>query len=601
MTLSPADAAALQAAFARAQSGDGPGADALLGRLSLAGRAHPDAIMVTGFAARARGDLAAARRSFMAASVAAPRHAGVWNAYANLLIDMGDHDAAMTAYRRALDLDPGSAATWTNLGLAAWAAKRLDAAAAALTRALTLAPDDCRALGTLGLVEQARGDSDAALGAYGRALAIAPDDALVRHNMATALRQADRHDEALALLGTPTLADSAALRGHILADLGRFDAAVAQYRDCLARAPGHVETLGALAALLPQLGRGDEVLAAYGAVLHPAESPALWHGAIAAAKAADDAVTMRDWAARAQAAHGRRADWALAHATALSRSGDAEAALAEARAIVRDYPGDAAAENLCAWLLLKAGDPMAAQGHALRASRLAPQFQSPWALLTLIWRLLDDAREDWLADYDRLVMPVDIEAPAGWSHRDDFLGDLAATLTARHKRLHAPANQSLRGGTQTRGNLFDSPDPVLRALRDALTTSVEARLASIKPDHGHPFRRRLTGRVAMAGSWSIRLRGQGFHISQIHESGWLSSAFQVSVPAEIGTAQGGDAGKLLFGVPDAALGIDLSPRRIITPAPGRLVIFPSYLWHGTAPFESAEARLSVAFDAVPRP
>ena len=598
--LSAADTATLQTALAWSQAGDGAGAGIVLARLSPAGKAHPDAMMVSGFVARAQGQFAAARRSFAAASVAAPHHPGVWNGYANLLSDMGDHDAAIVAYRRALAIDPGSAATWTNLSLAALAARHFDDAAAALARALALAPADSRALGTLGLVEQARGNTEAAIVAYARARAIAPDDPRLRHNMATALRQADRHDAALELLGSPSIADSAALRGHILADLGRFDEAVAQYRNCLAHAPAHVETLAALAALLPQLGRTDEALVGYRAALHTAGPPELWQGAIAAAKAVGDAATMRDWATRAQAAHGRRPEWALAEAAALSQLGDADAALAMAKATARDYPGDAAAENLCGWLLLKAGEPLAAQPHALRASKLAPLDQSPWAQLTLIWRLLGDEREHWLADYDRLVIATEIEAPAGWGSVEDFLGDLAATLTRRHNLLHAPADQSLRGGTQTRGHLFENADPVLRALRDALTATVEASLAGLTPDTSHPFRRRLTNSITMAGAWSVRLRDQGFHISHIHHSGWLSSAFYVSVPPEIGSQDGGDAGKLLFGVPDAALGLGLSPRRVITPRPGRLVIFPSYLWHGTAPFESAEARLSVAFDALPQ-
>jgi hypothetical protein len=38
----------------------------------------------------------------------------------------------------------------------------------------------------------------------------------------------------------------------------------------------------------------------------------------------------------------------------------------------------------------------------------------------------------------------------------------------------------------------------------------------------------------------------------------------------------------------------------VQPRPGRLVLFPSYLWHGTTPLECAEPRLTIAFDAVPR-
>ena len=40
------------------------------------------------------------------------------------------------------------------------------------------------------------------------------------------------------------------------------------------------------------------------------------------------------------------------------------------------------------------------------------------------------------------------------------------------------------------------------------------------------------------------------------------------------------------------------PARLVEPAPGRLVLFPSWLWHGTRPFGDGE-RLTVAFDVAP--
>ena len=43
----------------------------------------------------------------------------------------------------------------------------------------------------------------------------------------------------------------------------------------------------------------------------------------------------------------------------------------------------------------------------------------------------------------------------------------------------------------------------------------------------------------------------------------------------------------------------LSPEYSVRPAVGMLVLFPSYFWHGTVPFYSDQARLTVAFDAVP--
>jgi len=44
-----------------------------------------------------------------------------------------------------------------------------------------------------------------------------------------------------------------------------------------------------------------------------------------------------------------------------------------------------------------------------------------------------------------------------------------------------------------------------------------------------------------------------------------------------------------------SFGLDVAPTRHIEPRPGRLVLFPSTMWHGTVPFTQGE-RLTVAFD-----
>jgi hypothetical protein len=60
----------------------------------------------------------------------------------------------------------------------------------------------------------------------------------------------------------------------------------------------------------------------------------------------------------------------------------------------------------------------------------------------------------------------------------------------------------------------------------------------------------------------------------------------------------GEAGWLALGQA-SELGIDMPPIRRVEPKPGRLVLFPSTMWHGTRAFGAGE-RLSVAFD-VRRP
>jgi hypothetical protein len=39
---------------------------------------------------------------------------------------------------------------------------------------------------------------------------------------------------------------------------------------------------------------------------------------------------------------------------------------------------------------------------------------------------------------------------------------------------------------------------------------------------------------------------------------------------------------------------------MVRPEVGTLVLFPSYMWHGTVPFTSQQPRLTVAFDLLPQ-
>lgn len=81
----------------------------------------------------------------------------------------------------------------------------------------------------------------------------------------------------------------------------------------------------------------------------------------------------------------------------------------------------------------------------------------------------------------------------------------------------------------------------------------------------------------------------------------MSSAFYVSLPPSV--AQKSDeedtAGYIQFGQPPVELGLGLAPRRVIRPRVGHVALFPSYMWHGTVPFEDDLPRITVAFDMTP--
>jgi hypothetical protein len=86
-------------------------------------------------------------------------------------------------------------------------------------------------------------------------------------------------------------------------------------------------------------------------------------------------------------------------------------------------------------------------------------------------------------------------------------------------------------------------------------------------------------------------------VNHVHPQGWISSALYVALP-ERTADDSEDAGWFTIGQPQDQLGLDLAPRTKIEPRPGHLVLFPSWMWHGTVPFAGGE-RLSVAFDVRP--
>ncbi|HKX91300.1 MAG TPA: putative 2OG-Fe(II) oxygenase [Sphingomicrobium sp.] len=212
-----------------------------------------------------------------------------------------------------------------------------------------------------------------------------------------------------------------------------------------------------------------------------------------------------------------------------------------------------------------------------------------WHYAASAWRLTDDPRSDWLEGDQRLVGAYDI------SDRLPPLERLGGILRKLHVSKSEFHSQSVRGGTQTDGNLFHRIEPEIIALREAIRQTVAEHAAQLPPvDPKHPLLRSRPDEVEFTGAWSVRLTAGGRHANHVHPMGWLSSALYIVLPPDLGKD---DAGWLTLGEPQAQLGLDLFPHRMIEPKPGRLALFPSWMWHGTRPFGEGE-RLTVAFDVA---
>jgi tetratricopeptide (TPR) repeat protein len=474
-------------------------------------------------------------------------------------------------------------------------AGRAEEGIASVRAALEHHPRNATLWQVLGLLHRAVEDSAAAAEALHEAARLAPGDAKIAHALARVTMEAGRPSlplfeqaRALAPLDGDLLVSRAAAQ---LAE-GQGRQAIAELDELLVRSTAWLQGQELLANMRWMLGQRDTFTHGYERALanDPRNLP-LWLSLVGRFihaemfEAADEAV------ARARHAVGPHLALDANEAICSSELGDvarADRLFGQLATIPDDTVGIRHVRHL-----LRTGRIADAAERAEPLTR-GSEAGMAWPYLAVAWRLLGDERWSWLEDDPRLVEMYDIMDAAE-------IAPLSECLRGLHNTLSYPIGQSVRGGTQTDGPLFARIDPSIRDLRTRIVRTVEQHVAGFPPlDETHPVLRHGPGRpVRFAGSWSVRLSGAGFHTQHIHQQGWISSAFYVVVPgeAEMGAAP---AGWLSLGQPPPELGIDLPPLRTIEPKPGRLVLFPSIMWHGTLPFDGGE-RMTVAFDvATPR-
>lgn len=552
---------------------------------------------------------------------------------------LGDAPGAEALLRHAIEVDPSWTPTHTMLGELLLAGGRGPEAEAELRRALEGARGDPRAALILiryyndtGRPAQAlalaaplcaAGQMDSELASqhaaallslgrqadaisfYSRLAAAAPHNPVPVQTLAMALNATGRHAEA------GLIAHRALARGCRTATLcltyarslmaeGANERAEIALRDCLRLEPRLTEAHNSLAQLVwvrtGNLSQATETLDQ--ALQRFGNDDALWATKAAILQGAGDARAAHECLApRAERPHAPPVLLVRAGLSALDF--DPARALSLAQRALHAMPDSGPARSLLAAAQLGVGDTRAALEQCESLLLQAPDDQYLVALQTTALRLLGDERHAQLCDYRSLVLPLPIEPPAPWTDVPGFLADLAASLNRLHDpNGHALLFQSLRHGTETTQDLTRSADPAVRGLFQAFGAPIARYLEHIGPGTD-PLRRRNGAGWRFNGSWSVRLRDRGFHKSHVHPRGWISSAFYVELPDVMAEGRT-DEGLLSFGKPSILTTPPLEAEYSVRPAPGMLVLFPSYFWHGTIPFQSPQPRLTVAFDAVPQ-
>lgn len=482
------------------------------------------------------------------------------------------------------------------------AAGRPDEALAVLAGPAAAPDADIYLVTALGEALQAMGRLELAISAFERAAALRPDSAGAEQNLAMALCGGHWFAESEAAT-VRALSKGAAspdvwlTRARALQGLGQLDEAEQAFRQALARGAG-AQAHAELAQLIwTRTEAADQALATLDAAINerPGDSALLRAKANVLVSLGDRAAAYAIYAGTLARAG---ADQSL-HADAASVAGwfDTAAALSHARQAVALFPQRPEAHLALCQAQLAAGQPEPALTIAENLKRLWPRDQFITALIALAWRLMDDPRYGQWHDYERLVRVQPLATPPGWSSLEAYLSDLRASLRSLHTLRGHPIGQSLRGGVQTPQCLTRLPDPVIKAFFAAIDPPLRAYLEAVSQDGqalGRPWAPARGYRLERA--WSVLLRPNGFHVDHLHPMGWISSACHIEAPSAVETEP---QGWLKFGEPGIPTKPRLAAEHRIKPRPGHLVLFPSYMWHGTVPFSGTEGRLSAAMDIVP--
>ena len=560
-------------AAARRMRGEFVEAEALLRQTLALDPKHVQAHVALGHLLHLQKRYKDAAQSFQQALRLSP---GMFEAHLGLaeaLRDGGETQRATQAYRDALHLKPDHLTARYDLGMLLNSADRPEEAEAILRPALELtsAPNQTAVVEhALGISALRQNHLEEALDRFNNARELNPALPKIDLDRAAVLEQLYREGEAITILERlverePLNHTAHHLLNKLLYSSRRDEEFLASYDRAAALQPGAHELRLAKARFLVAAGRFDEA-----------------HDNFAAVRRADPG--------NKNAIHGQL--------LALSQLQNFEAALAEGAAAMRLFPDDINIRATTAMALLRAGDPKAAESMLAGALAMAPNDQMCLALRGLAWRMQRDPREEILMAYESAVRIYDLEVPKGYRDMQSFNADLDASLNRVHSGRREYIDQSLRNGSQTNGNIFDAGQELVDRLKASIAKAVQSYIADMPHDASHPLFGRRQRDFNFLGSWSSRLRDQGFHTSHIHAQGWISSCYYVSLPDAV-TQHDGHEGWIEFGRPSFDLALDKQVQRVVQPRSGQLILFPSYMLHGTVPFHSAQNRTTIAFDVAP--
>ncbi|MFT7671372.1 MAG: hypothetical protein ACI8X5_004090 [Planctomycetota bacterium] len=196
------------------------------------------------------------------------------------------------------------------------------------------------------------------------------------------------------------------------------------------------------------------------------------------------------------------------------------------------------------------------------------------------------------------VRAFPISEVEGFPSVQAFNEALTAHVASHPSLEFEPTDRSTMLGEQT-GELQTDSNTAIARLVDLIQYHVARFITYLPEDPAHPYLSRKPTEFSLS-VWGTRLASGGHQAAHIHPGGWVSGVYYTGIPTEVSKDNCQHSGWIQFG--GAPSSWPLERERVthdFPPVEGTLILFPSYFYHRTLPFESDTKRVSIAFDAIP--
>lgn len=269
---------------------------------------------------------------------------------------------------------------------------------------------------------------------------------------------------------------------------------------------------------------------------------------------------------------------------------------------VDSTPADSGLQAMLGAAQLAAGEPESARRSLEKAFGLNPYDRTALAYLYVsLCQTGDREIASSLIQPELLIRSFQRSGSTGTPGHHDDLDERLADHVRQHPTLEfeRPGNTT-RGGAHT-GNLLDeAPGPVLELVK-WIEDRVRAYLDDLPTNESHPYLA-WKPKTWDVDIWGIVIRPGGYQQSHIHRDGWISGVYYAAVPDSVqsGETDSTDGCLEIGRPPEAFCGTTDFPIITLRPRPGRLNLFPSYVWHRTHPYKDDGERICIAFDIRPK-